>query len=70
MTGASPIGGAFKRRTNSERCAPLQLPGRFDSTSIARYTAAAGSGGVTGDYFAGYRFVDLRKFTLTTTFDF
>jgi hypothetical protein len=48
----------------------LQLPGRFDSTSIARYTAAAGSGGVTGDYFAGYRFVDLRKFTLTTTFDF
>jgi outer membrane receptor protein involved in Fe transport len=39
-------------------------------TSVARYTAAAGSGGVTGDYFAGYRFVDPRKFTLTTTFDF
>lgn len=39
-------------------------------TSVARYTAPAGSGGVTGDYFAGYRFVDPRKFTLTTTFDF
>jgi hypothetical protein len=39
-------------------------------TNVARYTAAAGSGGVTGDYFAGYRFVDPRKFTLTTTFDF
>lgn len=39
-------------------------------TSVARYTATAGSGGVTGDYFAGYRFVDPRKFTLTTTFDF
>jgi hypothetical protein len=39
-------------------------------TSVARYTAPAGSGGVTGDYFAGFRFVDPRKFTLTTTFDF
>jgi outer membrane receptor protein involved in Fe transport len=39
-------------------------------TSVARYTAAAGSAGVTGDYFAGYRFVEPRKVTLTTTFDF
>jgi hypothetical protein len=39
-------------------------------TSVARYTAPAGSGGITGDYFAGFRFVDPRKFTLTTTFDF
>ncbi len=39
-------------------------------TSVARYTAPVGSGGITGDYFAGYRFVEPRKFTLTTTFDF
>jgi outer membrane receptor protein involved in Fe transport len=39
-------------------------------TSVARYNAPANSGGVTGDYFAGYRYVDPRKFTLTTTFDF
>lgn len=39
-------------------------------TSVGRYTASATSPGVTGDYFSGYRFVDPRKFTLTTTFDF
>lgn len=43
---------------------------RLIYTAVARYTAAAGSGGVTGDYFAGYRWYDPRKFTLTTTFDF
>jgi hypothetical protein len=53
----------------------LNVSNLFDTqkliyTSVARYTAAAGSGGVTGDYFAGFRFVDPRKFTLTTTFDF
>jgi len=39
-------------------------------TTVARYTATAGSGGITGDYLSGYRFVDPRKFTVTTTFDF
>ena len=53
----------------------LNVSNLFDTqkliyTSVARYTAAAGSGGITGDYFAGFRFVDPRKFTLTTTFDF
>ena len=53
----------------------LNISNLFDNdkliyTSVARYTAPAGSGGITGDYFAGFRFVDPRKFTLTTTFDF
>ncbi|MES2692642.1 MAG: hypothetical protein V4773_04155, partial [Verrucomicrobiota bacterium] len=53
----------------------LNVSNLFDNdkliyTSVARYTAPAGSAGVTGDYFAGYRFVEPRKFTLTTTFDF
>lgn len=43
---------------------------RLIYTAVARYTAAASSGGVTGDYFAGYRWYDPRKFTLTTTLDF